>query len=88
MDTHTKHKRITIIKQKKETTMKLHIAAFLLLSSCVQSQPRKLLREALKHKHIAAESRIVGGTMTDPGKFPFFGKKRLQTLFQSDILYY
>jgi trypsin len=59
--------------------MKLQIASLFLLSTSAHSKPRKLdgLRKEKKerkiqHKHMAAESRIVGGTQATPGEYPFF----------------
>jgi secreted trypsin-like serine protease len=50
--------------------MRLFIAALFLSSEFVQSKPRKLRRPPIQH--LAAESRIVGGTQATPGEYPFF----------------
>jgi secreted trypsin-like serine protease len=58
--------------------MKINIASVILLSNFAQSEPRKLGLQNVKtekqihHRHIAAESRIVGGTQATPGEYPFF----------------
>jgi hypothetical protein len=84
----SKNKRIITIKN--ETTMKLAITSFLLLSGFAQSKEPKTKTQklanhttkALKHKHIAAErSHIVRGrTVATTGDYPFFGKLAMATV--------
>jgi hypothetical protein len=75
-----------MITIKIETTMKLAIASFLLLSGFAHSKepktkPQELAKtKALRQKQVAAESRIVGGTEATPGDYPFFGKPATTTV--------